>query len=288
MTIRNQDERTNAIWRFAAISAPFAALLFFGGLSSGNTFSKYNKQCDENLQEMTLKVATYEGKLAQIDSFFVKSDSLLKVFEARFEELDGKSTELTSDNIDGFNQLDMERIEANFEMTKAMKILETEFSTSNQMDRAMQSAMDYLKKYISLYNNRLDKRIRDMRNLASSGLSDALKEEQAKLAEEREKLEEEKTKSSSETKMEALQKKYDDCKDELLKCQTSAKTSTASSEKIGVDYSQKTAKIIGEVETIKKQIIPRMPEGLFGGKKSLKDELRGSLDIIVSTAKDIK
>ncbi len=286
MEIRNQQDRTSAIWRFVAYTTPVALLLFLGGLLMGNTFKLHSEGCEDSLREAAERTALFEGKLNRQGFFFQKTDSLLTMYVEKFDGVDEKLKSVESTDIQAFNQLEFDLIDVAGDLKKGFKVLENEFSEADSLDTAMRSGLEYARKYANIYEFRLANKIGDMKKLALAGATDELKQLQAQIDEQKKDLEKTTGEKAAEAQTDDLKRKLEMCESDLRRLQTPATSGGGGAKPI--DNSGLVTAIIAQTEAIRLEIIKEMPDGLMGKRKKLKEELRGRLDIIDSKVKSIK
>lgn len=285
MTIQNQEDRSRHIWRFVAICVPIALLLFLSGLFAGKAFQADVKNCGEELSQARQEAFLLKEKMGDIQAFFHQTDSLLAAYEIKYDEVTTKLESISGDDLNSFNKLEFDLIEINGNLDKALRVLENQY-TSDSLDIAMKSGMNYLDKYAHLYNLKLTKQIGDMKRKAMEGATDELKELQKSIEEEKKDLEKSKQDAAADAKTKDLESSQKDCEKELGKLRAAMAAQAGAG--AGKNYNAQVEKIIAETNAIRKEILPKIGNGIIGKNKSAKEELGASLTIIAEQANSIK
>ncbi|MBK8566750.1 MAG: hypothetical protein IPN76_26315 [Saprospiraceae bacterium] len=184
--------------------------------------------------------------------------------------------------------MEMALIDINGDLNKAFRVLENEYSNSDTLDIAMKSGMNYLDKYAHLYNLKLTKQIGDMKKKAMEGATDELKDLQKVLEQEKKDLEKAKDAAATDAKTKDLESNQKDCEKELNKLRAAMAASAGKDNGGGKNYNAQVEKIMAETNTIRKEILPKIGNGIIGKNKSAKEELSASLTIIAEQVQSIK
>lgn len=286
MTIQNQEDRSRHIWRFAAICLPIALLLFLGGLFAGKAFQADVKNCDEELSQARQEVFLLKEKMNDIQRFFHQTDSVVAKFETDYNELTTKLIEVSDAN--SLAKLDINLAIIDGDISKALGVLENRYSKSDSLDVAMKSGKDYLDKYAHRYFLDLSKEINDMKRKMQEGATDAIKAQLAILEQEKKDLEKSKQDAAADAKTKDLESDQKDCERELAKLRAAMAAQTSKDNGTGKNYNAQVEKIIAETNAIRKEILPKIGNGIIGKNKSAKEELGASLTIIAEQANSIK
>jgi predicted nuclease with TOPRIM domain len=286
MIIKNKEDRSSAIWRFILISAPFALLLFLGGFTTGNTFKAHEENCTENLRIVSEKVTSLEAEMAQTQRFFQRGDSVMNSFIKEFEELGDRLSKVPVEEpmlaVDMISEVETARKIHYNHWEQQLKYLESDFPTAGINSSAIETGLNYFRKCKELHNLRIMRETTRMKAAASQGRVDELQSGKQQLDKEKEAFGKEKEMGNLRSEMKELERKYNKCVEDK----------PASMGGSGRDYSKETSQIVGEVDFIKKQIIPKMQVKFIGSKQKkmdeLKDKLNASLDKIRDNAKDIQ
>ena len=288
MTIQQQEDRPRHIWRFVAICAPIALILFVSGLIAGKAFQSDVKNCTEKLSQAQQEAFLLREKMGDIQRFFHQTDSLIAAYEVKYDEVTTKLGSIAGDDLNSFNNLEMALIDINGDLNKAFRVLENEYSNSDTLDIAMKSGMNYLDKYAHLYNLKLTKQIGDMKKKAMEGATDELKDLQKVLEQEKKDLEKAKDAAATDAKTKDLESNQKDCEKELNKLRAAMAASAGKDNGGGKNYNAQVEKIMAETNTIRKEILPKIGNGIIGKNKSAKEELSASLTIIAEQVQSIK
>lgn len=219
MVIKNKEERTESIWRFAAVATIPLLLLFIAGFSLGDTAGKEQRVNKKMLEEVEAKLAETEQKLVLQDSFFRRGDEILSQVETRVLELD-KSLRAAAQMNDVSLITDWDD-----EMNKYFRVvlrdldnMEIDFTTDKKtLDKAQQIGYKYLREYVRLQKNSLTDFKEYVKSQMDAGKLGELEQKEADLKKKEEDLAASAKATATETNLEKLQAKLERCEAKLEK-----------------------------------------------------------------------
>jgi len=235
MVIKNKEERTESIWRFAAVATIPLLLLFIAGFSLGDTAGKEKKVNKKMLEAVEAKMAETEARLMLQDSFFLQGDEILSEVEAKVDEFDKSLRAAAAEgNVDLLTDWDNDVYEY-FErlLTKRLRNLEIKFSQDGKpLTGSLDIGMKYFKEFGTLHKKRLMRQYEYAKSELTAGQLGELDAKEADLKKMEEELANRSKATTTETTLEKLQIKLEKCEAKLEKYAKNKEAATSAKTKI--------------------------------------------------------
>jgi len=261
MVIKNKEERTESIWRFAAIAAIPLLLLFIAGFSLGDTSGEEKMVNKKMLEAVEAKLAETEAKLVLVDSFFQQGELILSEVDAKVEEFD-KSLRAAAleNNVDLLADWDMDMDNYFQKLIKKLNRLDTDFSEDDKpLTNAMKTGLAYFKEYVDLQKIRLMRQQEYAKSQMESGKLGELEQKEDDLKKQAEELAAQSKAQQTETSLSKLELKLEKCEEKLEKYATNKEAATLA---------------IAEINDVQKNMLPQIEDKNWKNDSKFLNNLR--------------
>lgn len=290
---KKKEQRNTPLWNFIGVALIPLLLAFWGGFSMGNASSSYKEDYRTLYEAEQKKVQAMNTERETEQRIFATLDSLQKVLDDDFEELEDQLKDAFAANdisaIDNWD--DNTRRRANRKWNKLLNGMDSE-NEENGNNKINETGIELLKEYLVVQNAKVGIK-KQLKSAQADGLQiDDLEELEDELSDQLDEL-----KDKLRDKEADLDKKDLDIKKleiKLEKAQSAgggggggAALSATNSEK-NLDTA---SEIITKIQTLNQQIDTKMKAKLLGGRSqinSFKSELKAELSSISSLAGTIE
>ena len=234
MVIKNKEERTESIWRFAAIAAIPLLLLFIAGFSLGDTSGEEKMVNKKMLEAVEAKLAETEAKLVLQDSFFRRGDAIVNQVETKVEELD-KSLRAAAQMNDVNLVMDWEdEVNKYFRVViRDLDNLEIDFTAEKKsLDEAQKTGFKYFREFVSLQKIRLMRQKEYATSQMEAGKLGELQQLEDDLKKQSEELAAQSKVQQTETNVQKLQLQLERCQEKLERYATNKESAILAKAKI--------------------------------------------------------
>lgn len=261
MIIKNKEERSESIWRFAAVAAIPLLLLFIAGFSLGDTSGKEKAVNKKDIELVRSEKAAVEARLVLLDSFFLQGDGILSELETKMSEFDRSFRAATEENnVNSLMSWDSDVNEYFQRLRKRLTTLGIKFSPDgNMLTGTMQTGMKYFEEAIKLQEELHNRRYGHAKSQMEAGKLSELEQLEASLKKQTEEL-------AAQTKVQQTETTVQELKLQLANC----------NQKLEMYAKNKEAAILAraEINDVQKNMLPQIGDKNWKNDTKFLNDLR--------------
>lgn len=261
MIIKNKEERSESIWRFAAVAAIPLLLLFIAGFSLGDTSGKEKAVNKKDIELVRTEKAAVEARLVLLDSFFLQGDGILSELETKMSEFDRSFRTATEGNdVNALMSWDSDVTEYFQRLHKRLTALGIKFSPDgNMLTGTMQTGMKYFEETIKLQEELHNRRYGNAKSQMEAGQLSQLEQLEANLQRQTEEL-------AAQTKAQQTETTVQELKLQLTKC----------NQKLEMYAKNKEAATLAraEINDVQKNMLPQIGDKNWKNDTKFLNDLR--------------